>query len=577
MGANPVHLLGTTPGIAFEVPAGKTVCWLPVALGCYLAGVVTTRLEGRYFYTGRYYGGLEEVLGEGLDRFCDLKQLARSQDQRLAKSGLSEDQQFLITHLLRGVSYANTELLEVEGEPYWVVNEGEYCMMNTLDLAMDHVFWELERNPWVVRNVLDGFLRRYSYTDEVKILATEDTEGTETMGDDVGGASVGSVSSVVGSGFSLAPGGISFCHDQGTHNQFSPFGRSAYELRDLTGCFSYMTQEQLCNWILIAASYLMKTGDEGWATKNAGVFRECYLSMRNRDSANKSHGKGIMQHDSALCGVGREITTFDSIDPSLGQARDNLYLAVKCWAAYKALNVLCEVSAPDPLNPLVNGATLFHHSDVCAGTIAKQLNGDNFIPAVFGSVHPARILPAIEGLVYPIYWNESFVARCAPNHPEYVSELPVKFAGGSYAAETGFAKMFSALRVHTVTLLSDEKSRNKFADKGVKLSSTSDNSWLSKIAIVQHVARSVFDLDENGEKRCVATPLNRGSMGEGEAGNTRRDATPLNDEETRVAAAAKRGGGCGGGCRGGGVGVGAGGCGACEVADDGGGGVLVCV
>ena len=41
------------------------------------------------------------------------------------------------------------------GEPFWIVNEGEYCMMNTFDLAVDQVFFEMRMNPWVVRNILD--------------------------------------------------------------------------------------------------------------------------------------------------------------------------------------------------------------------------------------------------------------------------------------------------------------------------------------------------------------------------------------------------------------------------------------
>ena len=39
----------------------------------------------------------------------------------------------------------------------------------------------------------------------------------------------------------------------GVHNNFSPPGTSSYELKNLTGCFSYMTAEQLCNWSLLAA------------------------------------------------------------------------------------------------------------------------------------------------------------------------------------------------------------------------------------------------------------------------------------------------------------------------------------
>ena len=44
---------------------------------------------------------------------------------------------------------------------------------------------------------------------------------------------------------------------------------------------------------------------------------------------------GVMRYDSACCGkTGQEITTYDSLDVSLGQARSNLYLAGKTWAAY---------------------------------------------------------------------------------------------------------------------------------------------------------------------------------------------------------------------------------------------------
>jgi hypothetical protein len=38
---------------------------------------------------------------------------------------------------------------------------------------------------------------------------------------------------------------------------------------------------------------------------------------------------------------------------------------------------------------------------------------------------------------------------------------------------------------------------NLFEDGGIKLSSTSNNSWMSKIAIFMHVTRRVFHLDEH--------------------------------------------------------------------------------
>ena len=124
--------------------------------------------------------------------------------------------------------------------------------MNTLDLSVDHVFWELERNPWVVRNLLDNFVRHYSYVDGLK----------------AGGAA------------GPRPGGLSFTHDMGAHNNFSPHGHSSYELPELDAvCFSYMTAEQLCNWTLIAATSWSRaatwTGRGRTATSCLPACRAC--------------------------------------------------------------------------------------------------------------------------------------------------------------------------------------------------------------------------------------------------------------------------------------------------------------
>jgi hypothetical protein len=57
--------------------------------------------------------------------------------------------------------------------------------------------------------------------------------------------------------------------------------------------------------------------------------------------------------------------------------------------------------------------------------------------------------------------------------------------------------MYDALKEHTRKLLTDPQGRNTFADGGIKLSSTSNNSWMSKIAIFMHVTRKVFGLDKD--------------------------------------------------------------------------------
>lgn len=463
---NPVHLLGVTPGIGVEVPPGRRVV-LRLALGCYLPGVVTTRLEGRYLYT-RYFTSLTDVLNEALTYHRFAKVDCNTLNDHLLLGGgrgiaggtgagsatLNRDQQFLIAQATRSY-YANTQLLEVAGQPYWIVNEGEYCMMNTLDLAVDQLFWELEWNPWLVRNLLDNFVRFYSYHDQLK----------SPTGD-------------------LVPGGLSFCHDQGVHNQFAPFGHSAYELKNLPGCFSYMTQEQLCNWILLAASYVAKTNDLDWLTRNAGTLDACITSLARRDHAQRAHRDGIPKHDSALCGSGQEITTYDSLDPSLGQARASLYLTMKCWAAHVGLLLLNSLSG----NPAI--------LDMQGDPVSDWLTPDDFLPAILDDASPAhlaRILPAIEPLIYPLYWRAVRSQSAAPG-------------GGGVGAAAGdlfepFAELLATLKKHTVTLLADPQHRNHFPDGGIRLSSTSDNSWLSKIALVQHVARELFNLGENGQPR----------------------------------------------------------------------------
>src|SRR6185295_1804770 len=215
----------------------------------------------------RLYASLDDVLTAALDRSHELRAKAARLDARLLSSGLSPHQQFLIAHGTRGY-YGSTQLLDVAGEPVWLVNEGEYCMMNTLDLAIDHAFWELEQNPWIVRNVLNTHARHYSYHDQLQ-----------------------------GRGEQLLPGGISFCHDIGAHNNFSPAGRSSYELEKLTGCFSHMTTEELCNWVLLASCYVARSGDSQWLLEHAHLIAACAQSLSRRADPRT----GVMAFDSSRC------------------------------------------------------------------------------------------------------------------------------------------------------------------------------------------------------------------------------------------------------------------------------------
>jgi hypothetical protein len=440
---NPVHMLGSAVGIGFEVPAGKSY-ELVIAIGSYLDRIVTTGLEGKYLYV-HHFGSLGEVLSEALDRANELRAAAEVCDGELLASGLSADQQFLIAHSTRSY-YGSTQLLDIGGEPFFIVNEGEYCMMNTLDLSIDHVFWELKQNPWVVKNLLDNFVRHFSYIDEVKRERGDDSR--------------------------RSPGGISFAHDMGVHNNFSPPGTSSYELKNLTGCFSYMTAEQLCNWSLLAATYVLKTGDLPWARLNQHVLAACVNSLVNRGGET-----GYVHYDSSRCGKGAEITTYDSLDNSLAQTRNNVYMAVKCWASYLGLALVLEkLQVP-------SAKTARDEMRRIEQDLQRRPNGEGVFPAVFEEDNPgyvSRILPACEGLVYPLVWGV--------REPSALQEV---------------------LKKHTQTLLLDPQRRNLFPDGGIKLSSTSNNSWMSKICIVMHVARRVFGLDQDEQVRQIFTAADK--------------------------------------------------------------------
>jgi xylan 1,4-beta-xylosidase len=467
---NPVHLLGSCPGVGFEVPPGKKYA-MTLAIGSYLEQPVTTGLSGSYLYT-RYYTDLADVLRSTLDGADKLIAAAEALDAKLDSAALSDDQKFLISHATHSY-YGSTQLLEIEKQPFWVVNEGEYCMMNTLDLAVDHVFWELDHNPWLVKNLLDNFVKHYSYTDEIKIYKGA-AGPVHSFDHDPSQPPPPPDAAQLSRPYDKKPGGLSFCHDMGAHNNFAPKGRSSYELANLTSTFSYMTVEQLCNWSLTAACYMAKTRDTEWLKKNKEIVEDCLTSMVNRGG-----DVGFAQFDSTKTAGGQEITTYDSLDHSLAQTRNNVYMAVKSWATYRGLTLmfrdLGDTASQEKCQKLAEKV-----ADVVA---AQAVNG--ILPAIFEKDNPgyhSRILPAVEGCAYPLYFAETGYAGVGPAE---IYGTPAE------------KKMFDALKAHTRKLLVDGK--NTFADGGIKLSSTSNNSWMSKISIFMHVARKVFGLDKDSQ------------------------------------------------------------------------------
>lgn len=432
---NLEFLVGNLGLLVCEVPAGeiKTVRF---AIGFFREGTATTGIRTRYLYR-RYFNDLEEVLSHTLTRFEALKREATSLADRFG-SELSTERAWMAAQSIRSY-YGSTQLLEREdGRPLWVVNEGEYRMMNTFDLTVDQAFFELALNPWTVRNVLDLYVERYAYTDEARLPGAPEKY----------------------------PGGLAFTHDMGVGNAFSRAGFSGYEQSHLKGCFSYMSVEELMNWVITASLYDASSHDVEWTVSHRETFAQALHSLVNRDHPDNDLRNGIVSLDGARCEGGAEITTYDSLDASLGQARNNLYLAVKGWASYVLLeNVLRRMDDSE----LADQAKL--QSQRVAQTIVAAAGPDGVLPAVFNEGIEARIIPAIEAMVYPFCLG--------------IEVDP--------ALKSTLARHLNAVLKPGVC---------KFQNGGWKLSSTSLNTWLSKIYLCQYVAEQVLDLspDEQADR-----------------------------------------------------------------------------
>jgi len=423
-----LHLLGSEAAIVATAAPGQRLS-LPIAIGFHEAGVVTTGIDARYLYTA-YFDSLEEVLQYGLDQADTWIRRSTVIDEAIGHLQLSEDQHWLLAHAIHS-HLASTQLLQTEdGRPLWVVNEGEYRMLNTFDLAVDHLFFHLHWWPWTVRLTLDLFLERYSYHDRVHSPAGE-----------------------------TGPGGLAFTHDMGVDNQFSRPGYSAYELPNLRGCFSYMSAEQLLNWVCCAVTYAFFTGDHDWLAARLDTLAACAESIRNRDDPHPERRDGIIGWDSSRCGPhGSEITTYDSLDVSLGQARNNLYIAVKTLGAWLLLE-----SAFRRHGRTAAADDAADEADRLAGTLAGLFDAEGFFPAVFESGNRSRIIPAVEGLVFPLFLGfDEVLARLEARH-----------------------QILSLLKRHLESVLRPGVCLT--GRSGWKPSSTSSNTWMSKIFLAQYV------------------------------------------------------------------------------------------
>lgn len=434
-GTGTLRRLSSDGGLRFEVDSGATAEFV-IALGVYEDGVVTTGCPAHRYYTS-LFKNLEDVLEYALENAQTFLDRAEQADALLHECPLDDERKFIIAHAAHSYCASTELLLGNQGNPLFVVNEGEYRMMNTLDLTVDHAFHELCFSPWTLRNELDFFVKQSMYTD----------------------------------GF-----GIAFSHDQGVADCFTQRGHSSYELPGLVDCFSYMSYEETLNWTLSACLYAHNSGDAKWADGKIDIIEACLKSIRARDK----NGDGIMDADSSRCEGGSEITTYDSLDISLGQARNNLYLAVKAWGTFVCLEAFFRSRGRETSAIEAKLAAL-----AIAKTVSSNFDAKNkFIPAVFEGGNSSRIIPAVEGLVYP------FLAG----------------AEDALSGESPYAGFISLLGQHLDTVLQTGVCIDPVSG-GWKLSSTSKNTWLSKIFLNQFVTEHILAFPQERIRQDAAHAL----------------------------------------------------------------------
>ncbi|HUW33578.1 MAG TPA: beta-xylosidase, partial [Planctomycetota bacterium] len=126
-----------------------------------------------------------------------------------------------------------------------------------------------------------------------------------------------------------------------------------------------------------------------------------------------------------------------------------------------------------------------HSAELAARTITSKFDRKlGYIPAVFEAGNASATIPAIEGLLFP--HRLGLLNGLKKREPH--------------------KKLFETLRLHFRNIL--KPGICLFKDNGWKMSSTSTNSWQSKIFLCQHIARAVlgvkFGADEAKHDRAHA-------------------------------------------------------------------------
>ena len=199
------------------------------------------------------------------------------------------------------------------------------------------------------------------------------------------------------------------------------------------------------------------------------MLKTCLQSMLLRDNPDPAQRDGITKFINLNPSGGQEITTYDSLDRSLCPSYRNGYIAMKSWAADLALETMFR-----DLSDKDDAATARQQADLTAASIvAKWDKHERYLPAVFDGKTTARILPIVEGLVFP--YEMGLTRETAPDGP-YGALIKVLHDHVDNALQPGIC-------LDSVT-------------GAWKLSSTSHNTWQSKVYLSQFIVERILGIKD---------------------------------------------------------------------------------
>jgi len=445
-------LNGVTTGFAFHlgVPAGQTKS-LTVVVAYYRSTVVDTRINASYYYT-KLFSSMDNVIDSAFAEFPDAQARCQQLAMAIQNAGLNPYRQFLASDALHSYQCNTVYLVDPTNGVYWREVEGAYGNINTCDLMVDHAFYSAAMHPWALRNVLDTFSGAanagvgYTFTHALYNVTT---------------------------GGQVSANGFSFQHEMGGNSSNGQVSNDpTTDPTEYETVFSYMGQEELDDWVACAGLYWTHSGDNVWLTNNAALLRLCLNSELLRDDTNSAARDGVTTYVNYSTQSGKyEITTYDSLDPSLQDPRGGAYTAVKNWAAYLALQAMF-----NQLGDSANATIASNQAALCSSSVTNGWNATlGYIPASLAGNNTSATLPILEGLALAQWMG---------------------FTNATDRQAGPYAPMLQTLRNHALAVLVPGRCLDATSG-GLKITSANDNTFPSKEFIAQYAAETVLGLTGN--------------------------------------------------------------------------------